>query len=175
MKLNADSGKNTFFLLYGSPNLDDLLAMLQRQNLKINVLTAPVTAKVSRVVEDTSESRTFPAGTVVISTKQSLGAIAQTLLERTPTFSKGFVESQREKALADEDTEVYDLTSWSLPLSLNVEAFVTGAPIAAQTQPYVAPSRGSFRPAAYASLIHANEPNVYRAARRILKDDVKFS
>ncbi len=42
MKLNADSGKNTFFLLPGSPNADDLLAMLQRQNLKINVLTAPL-------------------------------------------------------------------------------------------------------------------------------------
>ncbi len=175
MKLNADSGKNTFFLLPGSPNLDDLLAMLQRQNLKINVLTAPVTAKVSRVVEDTSESRTFPAGTVVISTKQSLGAIAQTLLERTPTFSKGFVESQREKALADEDTEFYDLTSWSLPLAMNVEAFVTGAPVTAQTQPYVAPARGSFRPAAYGYLIDGNEPNVYRAAGRMLADTVKFS
>ncbi len=175
MKLNAESGKNTFFLLAGSPNFDDLLALLQRQNLKINVLTAPVTAKVSRVVDDGAETRTFPVGTAILTTKQPLGAIVQTLLERTPTFSKGFVESQREKALADEDTEFYDLTSWSLPLAMNVEAFFTGGTVAAQTQQYTAPLHASFRPAAYGYLIDGNEANVYRAAGRMLKEEVKFS
>lgn len=175
MKLNADGGKNTFFLLPGSPNFDDLLGMLQRQNLKINVLTAPLTTKVLRIADDASENRTFPGGTVVISTKQPLGSIVQTLLERTPTFSKGFVEAQREKALADEDTEFYDLTSWSLPLAMNIEGFVTNAPVTAQMQPWAPASHTAFRAAAYGYLIDANEPNVYRAAGRMLKDGVKFS
>ena len=175
MKLNADSGKNTFFLLPGSPNFDDLLAMLQRQNLKISVLTSPLNAKASRVIDDVAETRTFPTGTAVISTRQALGSIAQTLLERTPAFSKGFVEAQREKALADEDTEFYDLTSWSLPLAMNVDAYMTNVPVTAQLQPYAPPVHASFSPAAYGYLIDGNEPNVYRAAGRMLRDGIKFS
>jgi hypothetical protein len=58
---------------------------------------------------------------------------------------------------------------------MNVEGFVTNAPVPAQTQPYTPPSHAAFRPAAYGYLIDGNEPNVYRAAGRMLKDGVKFS
>jgi hypothetical protein len=175
MRLQADGGKNTYLLLAGSPNFDDLMAMLGRQGIKINVLTNPVTVRAARVDNDAADSRTFPAGTAVISTHQPLGALAQTLLERTPAFSKGFVEAQREKTLADEENEFYDLTSWSLPLAMNVEAFLASAPVTGELRAYAAPSRAAFRPAAYGYLIDANEPNVYRAVGRMLKEGIKFS
>src|SRR5207253_1677395 len=83
----------------------------------------------TRVDSDAAESRTFPAGTAVISTRQPLGGLVQTLLEKSPTFSKGFLEEQRQKTQADESDDFYDLTSWSLPLAMNVEAFVTTADV----------------------------------------------
>src|SRR5258706_3911014 len=58
---------------------------------------------------------------------------------------------------------------------MNVEGFVTNAAVTAQTQPWAPASHTAFRAAAYGYLIDANEPNVYRAAGRMLKDSVKFS
>src|SRR6266550_9102859 len=110
------------------------------------MLTAPVTIKANRVDNDASESQAFPAGTAVISTKQPLGGLAQTLLERTPTFTKGFVEAQRQKTEADEPNDFYDLTSWSLPLAMDVDAYVVNAPISAEVRPFEKAAAAAFRP-----------------------------
>src|SRR5258706_3186400 len=58
---------------------------------------------------------------------------------------------------------------------MNVEGFVTNASVTAQTQPWAPASHTAFRAAAYGYLIDGNEPNIYRAAGRMLKDGVKFS
>src|SRR5207245_10842927 len=105
-----------------------------------------------------------PAGTSVISTKQPLGGLVQTLLERTPTFTKGFVEAQRQKTEADEPNDFYDLTSWSLPLAMDVEAFVVSSPINAEVRPYEKPAGPAFRSASYGYLIDGDDSNIYRAA-----------
>ncbi|HJT16251.1 MAG TPA: hypothetical protein VJ853_02640, partial [Thermoanaerobaculia bacterium] len=74
---------------------------------------------------------------------------------------------------ADEPNEFYDLTSWSLPLAMDVETFVTTAPVTASSyQPAAAPA---FRAAAYAYVIDGNDPNIYRAAGKMLASNVRFS
>src|SRR5437867_2730203 len=127
--MRATGGQATFLIPPTSPNFRPLIETLQRQAIQIGALASPITVKASRVDNDASESQTFPAGTAVISTKQPLGGLVQTLLERTPTFTKGFVEAQRQKTEADEPNDFYDLTSWSLPLAMDVEAFVVNSPI----------------------------------------------
>src|SRR5262249_39654333 len=131
MRKEIASGQNTYLIVPGAPNFRPLLDMLQRQSIQMSRLTAPVTLRATRIDTDASESRAFPAGTIVINTKQPLGGLAQTLLEKSPAFSKGFLEEQQKKTEADEPDEFYDLTSWSLPLAMNVEAYVTAAPITA--------------------------------------------
>jgi hypothetical protein len=94
------------------------------------MLTSSVTVRATRIDSDAAESQqTFPPGTAVISTKQPVGGLVQTLLEKSPTFSRGFVEAQRQKTEVDEPNDFYDLTSWSLPLAMDVEAFVTNGPV----------------------------------------------
>ncbi|HEY8131888.1 MAG TPA: M14 metallopeptidase family protein, partial [Thermoanaerobaculia bacterium] len=132
----ATSGQNTFLIPPTSPNFQPLMEMLQRQAIQIGTLSAPVTVRATRIESDSSESQVFPAGTAVISTKQPLGGLVQTLLEKSPTFTKGFVEAQRQKTEADEPNDFYDLTSWSLPLAMDVEGFVTTAPVTAEVRPY---------------------------------------
>ena len=151
------------------------MRMLQRQQIEMGVLGAPLTARATRVEGDTAESRTFPAGTVVIGTRQPLGGLVQTLLEKSPTFSPGYLEEQRKKAQADEENDFYDLTSWSLPLAMNVETYVANTPLAADVRPYVAPPVAAFRQAAYGYAIDGNDPNLYRAEGRMLREGVKFS
>ncbi|HKR66051.1 MAG TPA: hypothetical protein VJZ00_20130, partial [Thermoanaerobaculia bacterium] len=130
--------------------------------------------KASRVDTGASESHAFPAGTAVVSTRQPLGGLMNTLLEKAPAFSKGFVEEQRAKAEADEPDEFYDLTTWSLPLAMNVEAWVTTAPVAG-TSEYRATDPAAFRAASYGYLVDALEPNLYRFAGRLIGSKINFS
>ncbi|HEY6844512.1 MAG TPA: M14 metallopeptidase family protein, partial [Thermoanaerobaculia bacterium] len=169
----AANGQNTYLILPTSPNFQPLIDMLQRQSIQIGTLTAPATLRATAIDGDTAENQSFPAGTAVISTKQPLGRLVQTLFEKSPAFSKGFIEEQRQRTDVDEPTEFYDLTAWSLPLAMDVDAFVTTAPVTASNyQPSAAPA---FRPAAYAYLIDGNDPDIYRAAGKMLASGVRFS
>ncbi len=174
-RLQASSGQNTFLIPPTSPNFQPLIETLQRQAIQIGMLTSAVTLKANRIDNDASESQTFPAGTVIITTRQPLGGLIQTLLERTPTFTKGFVEAQRQKTEADEPNDFYDLTSWSLPLAMDVDAFVVTSAVNAELRPYEKQAAPAFRSAAYAYLIDGNDPNIYRAAGQMLAGGVRFN
>ncbi len=110
----------------------------------------------------------------MITTRQPLGGLVNTLLEKAPAFSKGFVEEQRARAEADEPDEFYDLTTWSLPLAMNVEGWVTTAPITGTTE-YRASAPAAFRAASYGYLIDGMQPNLYRFVGRLLAAKVNFS
>ena len=167
---------NTYLIPPGAPNFLPLITVLQRQMIEMSALGAPLTVRATRVDSDAAENHAFPAGTVVISTRQPLGGLIQTLLEKSPAFTKGYLEEQRAKAEADEENDFYDLTSWSLPLAMNVEAWVTTSPVTADVRSYApAPQAAAFKPAAYGYVIDGNDPNVYRAAGRMLRDGVRFS
>jgi len=168
------SAKQTYLVLPGSPNFEVMLDLLQKQSVHVGMLGAPLSVKATRVDSEAVETRTFPAGTAVISTKQPLGRLAQTLLEKSPVFTKGFVEEQRTKAEQDEPDEFYDLTSWSLPLAMNVETYVVTTPVA-DVKPYEKAPRAAFRPAAYGYLVDGLDPNVYRLAGAMLRSSVNFS
>jgi len=175
MRKQVASGQNTYLILPSAPNFRPLIEMLQRQQIAMSQLSAPVTIKASRIESDTADSHTFPAGTVVISTRQPLGGLANTLLERSPVFTKGYVEEQQKRAHADEPDEFYDLTSWSLPLAMNVETWVTTTPLVAELRPYAAAPATAFRAARYGYVIDGSDPNVYRAAGRMLRDGIRFN
>ena len=175
MRKQVASGSNIYLLQPDSPNFRPLIEMLQRQSIAMSQLSAPLTIKASRIDSDASDTHLFPTGTVVINTRQPLGGLAQTLLERSPVFTKGYVEEQQKRAHADEPDEFYDLTSWSLPLAMNVDTYVTTAPITAEMHPYVAAAQPGFRAARYGYVIDGGDPNVYRAAGRMLRDAIRFN
>ena len=93
---------------------------LQGQQVRVGELRRRSPCARPRSAAATAENHTFSAGTAVISTKQPLGRLAETLLEKSPTFSQGFLEEQQTKTHADEPDDFYDLTSWSMPLAMNV-------------------------------------------------------
>jgi hypothetical protein len=166
--------ETTFLLAPNSPGFQPLIEMLRRQGVEIGALSAPVTMKATRVDSAKDETRTFPAGTAVVTTRQAHGGLVQTLLERTPVFTKGFLEEQRQRTQEDEPDQFYDLTAWSLPLAMNVEAWSASAPVAG-AKPLTMPAVPAFRAASYGYLLDGDDPNFYRAAGRMLRDDVKFN
>lgn len=171
---HIENGKNVFLILPDSPNFDSLIDLLRRQDIRVDMLSAATSVRATRLDRTAAETRTFPAGTAVVNTRQPLGGLANTLLEKQPALNEGFVEEQRAKAQADEPDDFYDLTTWSLPLAMNVEAYVTQTPVAG-TREFARTPRASFRRAAYGYLIDGLEPNIYRFVGRLLEAGVKFS
>ena len=169
-----ETGTNTYLIVPGSPSFSDLVGLLQRHGLHVTMLSAPQSLRASRVDRDANESKTFPAGTAVVSTKQPLGALANTLLERQPALEREFVEEQRARADADEPDDFYDLTAWALPLAMNVETWVTTQQPPA-TVALRLPSRTPFRAASYGYVVDGLDPNVYRLAGQLLEDEIRFS
>jgi hypothetical protein len=58
---------------------------------------------------------------------------------------------------------------------MNVETYVTTAPVAGELRPYTAAPMPAFRPARYGYIIDGGDPNVYRAAGRMLRDGLRFN
>ncbi len=174
-RAQAENGKNTYFIPRGAPNFDYLISRLQGQQIRVGELKSSATVRATAIGGADAQSRTFPAGTAVISTKQPLGRLAETLLEKSPTFSPGFLEEQQMKTHADEPDDFYDLTSWSMPLAMNVPAFVASLPVTADVKPYEPSPRPAFRTATYGYIVDALDPNAYRFAGRALEHHVNFS
>ncbi len=169
------AGRQTYLVPPGAPNLEPMVELLQKQGIRVGMLTSPASIKATRIDSDAAETKMFPAGTLVINTRQPLGGFAQTLLEKSPVFTKGFVEEQRSKTQADEPDDFYDLTTWSLPLAMNVETYVATNPMTADVKPYSKAAAPAFHAASYGYLIDSLDANVYRLAGALLRAGVNFS
>lgn len=174
-RARVDNGKNLYLIAPGSPNVPEVARILKAQGIRVQQLTAPLSIKATRLDTAATETHNFPAGTLVVTTRQPFGALAETLLERNAEIPRAYLEQQRQRANADEEEEFYDITAWSLPLAMNVEGYVAPAPLAAQTSDYTVPALAPFRPAAYGYIVDALEPHFYELVGRLLKNDVKFS
>ncbi len=173
-RAQIEAGKNTFLLLPGSPNFDALVTLLQRNGVRVDILGAATSIRATRIDRDVTEAHSFPAGTAVVSTRQPSGALANTLLEKSPVFSKGYVEEQRARAEADQPDEFYDLTTWSLPLAMNVEGWVTSAPVPG-TKAFQKAAPPAFQIGSYGYLADGNDAQIYRFAGGLLEAGVRFS
>lgn len=175
MRVHLDGPRSTYLILPGSPNYTTLIETLLRQGIRVGMLGSAATIRATRLDRDAQESRSFPAGTAVISTRQPLGGLVQTLLERDAELQTGFLDEQRLKAEADEPDDFYDLTTWSMPLAMNVETYVTPAAIPGQLVSWAPPPVAGFAPASYGYLVSGLDPHVYRLAGRLVKQGVRFS
>lgn len=173
-RAQIDGGKNTFLIVPGSPDFDALIAHLREQGVEVGALAAATSIRATRIDRDVTETRSFPAGTAVISTRQARGALANTLLERSPSLGRSFIDEQRQKADADEPDDFYDITTWSLPLAMNVEGWVTTAAVPGVAG-YVKAAPRAFAPASYGYLVDGLDPAIYRFAGRLMEEKVNFS
>ncbi|HUO83854.1 MAG TPA: M14 family zinc carboxypeptidase [Thermoanaerobaculia bacterium] len=165
-----------FLLGAGGRHFDQALDLLDRQGIRIESLKAPVRLRATRITDRAAETAEFAPGTAVIRTRQPLGALARTLLEQNPILPESFIQDQRAKVEADEPAEFYDLTGWSVPVSHNLDAWTTTSPLPADALgPRPIRPAVLFREARYAWLLPATDPGFYRAAGRLLEEEVKFS
>lgn len=170
------SATNSYLVLPDAPNFTRSMQTLHQQGIVVRKLDKPVRLRVTPIENDAAESREFPAGTAVVPARQALGALAESLLERTPELPAEFVAEQRKRVESDEEDEFYDVTSWAIPIADNLEAFMyKGEVPAAMSDFSFERPAAQLAPARFAYLVSANDPAVYHVAGRLLRDGVRFS
>jgi Zinc carboxypeptidase. len=169
------SATNSYLVLPDSPNLAMSMKMLQQQGIVVQRLEDRLRLRVTPIESDAPETRDFPAGTAVISAHQPLGALAESLLERTPQLPPDFLTEQRKRVDADEEDEFYDVTAWAIPIADNLEAFMLRGEVAGALSEWHGTPGAAFQPARFAYLVSALDPAVYHVAGRLLDQHIRFS
>lgn len=131
-------------------NAARLASLLLQHGIEVTRLDAPLTSRAAHAYlagpTAPAERRTFSAGALVIDLAQPEGRMARALLEPDAELDQEFYERQlarfernrrRGASAVSERYEFYDITAWSLPLTLGLEAFwtedapdVAGTPLA---------------------------------------------
>jgi hypothetical protein len=113
------------------PEAGALAEVLETHGIRVGRLARETRVSVRALIspDGSAEPRSFPAGSYAVDTAQSLGVLARTLLDRAPELPDEFMERQRSRLERNQNPEFYDITSWSLPLAFNLEAWVAPEPV----------------------------------------------
>ncbi|HWP36562.1 MAG TPA: M14 family zinc carboxypeptidase [Gemmatimonadales bacterium] len=119
-------------------NAARLSVLLLRHGIRVGRLTQPLASAAARRYLDgpsaAATRQTFPAGALVVDLAQSEGRLAKALLEPRAELDSSFERRQMERFQRNrrrgddaerEGYEFYDVTAWSLPYTLGLEAYWT--------------------------------------------------
>ncbi len=70
----------------------------------------------------TVADREFPAGSLLISTRQPLGNLVAAMLEFDPRFKDEFLQEERRELLRFGNSRLYDTTAWNIPMLFDIDA-----------------------------------------------------
>jgi len=127
--------KRRFYLIPGKDPQDaaQLVSLLMKQGIEVSRTNADIKLlKASDYLGGAPAEKTIPSGSFVIDTAQPYGRIATALLETETPEDAEFLKRQEALRKANEargseeakqEYEFYDVTAWSLPLAMGVEAY----------------------------------------------------
>ena len=147
----------------GDPHLVAYVVnLLQRSGIEVNKLTSDVSLRnVKNREGDEVGSHTFSEGTFVIEASQPRMAFIRKLLEPHIPIPEEFLAEARKRVERAENPRSYDITSWSLPLMYNLQAYSTSdsRSVSAEgvTDPIGNPGSMTDQLAEYAYLINGNQ------------------
>ena len=136
----SDLGRKYFLVPGKDPRAAaDLVSLLLKQGIEVSQTNTEIKLLQGRDYfgSDAGE-KTMPAGSFLVDTAQPYGRMARALLEIETTQDLEFLKRQDElrkqnEAKGTEEAkrgyEFYDVTAWSLPLAMGVEAYFTDEPI----------------------------------------------
>ena len=135
--------KRKFYLIPGEDpqHAAELVSLLMKQGIEVSRTNADLKLlKAADYFGDPPGERTIPGGSFVVDTAQPYGRMATALLDIETPEDSDFVKRQEALRRANEtkgteeakrDYEFYDVTAWSLPLAMGVEAYSTDEPVRA--------------------------------------------
>ncbi len=153
--------------------------ILERQGIEHTTARAPIEARdVADPWGTRTESRTFPAETLVVGSAQPHRRLMHAILGFDPHMSEAFLEEERKELERRRGSRIYDVTAWSLPLAFGLEAYWARqvAPAAAAPAPApagAAPAAPPATPPAYGWLLDGRSANVHAALVRLMEAGAK--
>ncbi|MEX2272747.1 MAG: M14 family zinc carboxypeptidase [Vicinamibacterales bacterium] len=124
----AEAGTTEYVLAAGIDPLrtERLATLLARNGLEVRRVEAPV--KIG--------GREIGAGSFVIPLAQPMGRLVKTLLDPHVSMGDEFIAEQDRRRKLRLPDQIYDITSWSLPLLYDVDLIVSDKPSGAKTSPW---------------------------------------
>lgn len=115
----------------------EMIEVLRRSNIEVKVAGSPFSSKTAHSYMEKNApaaTQTFPAGSYVIDLDQPQRILIKAILEQDTPQDKAFVDDNmarfrrnqmRGKNQPKENYGFYDITAWSLPLALGINAYWT--------------------------------------------------
>ncbi|MFQ5652529.1 MAG: M14 family metallopeptidase [bacterium] len=101
-----------------------LVSLLLRQGIEVKKSNAAFRAARVRDYDlGKVQSKSFPAGTYVVSLAQPAKRLLNTLMAKQTEIDTKFIQEQLRRYKKRMPDQIYDLTGWSLPLLFDVKAF----------------------------------------------------
>ena len=116
----------------GQPEAAAAAELLARHGVMVRRLSGPRTLPVRPLAGGPERGRRFSAGSWVVNSRQPLGALVRSLMEPESPLPEEFLRRQRTLVEAGRAPEFSDITTWSIPLALNLEAWSVDEPVAAR-------------------------------------------
>lgn len=169
------SPKTDAFLFPPGPNKSRLSRFAETlQYQKIELLEAKSEFEVQRAQSSTGVEKRglkLPKGTLIVPLNQPLRHLIETILTFDIRLQTGFLEKERKEILKHNDTKLYEVTAWSLPLAYNLEAYYAEKLPRLKTERFVLPQRiGSVKGKSpgYGYVFDGADDRSYRALSKLL-------
>jgi zinc carboxypeptidase len=164
-----------------------LAERLAREQIEVTRVTQPFSAlRATSYLGGGATRRTFPAGSYVVDLAQPEGRLATAILEPRASFDSAFIRKElarydrnqlRGSEEESEEYDFYDITAWSLPLTLGLDAWWTDetGPVTGDRVPADAVAPAVAAPAtARSSYLFTNSSDAsVRLASRLLREGFK--
>ena len=102
--------------------LERFLDLMAIEGFEMSTAQRPFSASGIDRLGRTVKDREFPAGTVLIPTRQPLARLLLAMLEFDPRMSPQVLTDERRDLLRFGQSRIYDITAWSLPMLFDVDA-----------------------------------------------------
>jgi hypothetical protein len=103
--------------------VERLARLLAAQGLRVLRSTEPFTSRASPLGDEAAAPRGFPRGTLIAPLAQPGRRLLSALFELDPKLDERTLKEAAERRRLRSDAPFYDITSWSVPLALNLPAF----------------------------------------------------
>jgi hypothetical protein len=156
---------------------DRALEILLWHGIEVKQALAPFRATVTGYLKDKPETIEFQTGDYIIPLDQPLKRLIQVVFEKEPQFDKTFLEEEKKRREADEPTEFYDITAWSMPLAFGLDAYWSASKTTTSVQPItsVPTKTDTLAQASYAYILDYRSNEDIKTIFELLRQNVRVS
>jgi hypothetical protein len=142
--------------------------------LDVDILEEPVRARGLRSCQQADAvDRELPAGTLKVDFRQSASGLVHNMFDCHVPMSEAFLQDEKRNLDLGEDTQIYDVTAWSLPLAFDTEAYLAESGPSGDWVPYTARDRTHSVPDTAPGYGYLYEDDSLHATARLLDRGVR--